>query len=520
MRKLDCRRKPVEFDGFSISLFKQSLGTFEFVTAEFCTLIPLILPLLAFIPIAWMVDYLGHDKEIAIKFNYRYWGGFATTSTIQLFTAEDDYILIEIAFEVAEGDEENPKPTSVDCFYSTHNERILTESNLQSGDTIFVVSNMREAIQVHAAGSIAYAPKYAMDGDHINQPRDDFRAFLNGIYLAGGADEKSDFHTNIVVSSTYFDVEGILDICRELSVQCAVRGMFEGALGEVDAFREHKDEFIEVLAEAKRTILSPFAMVGSGMVSSALYAQEIKRDGAKVFKPRVSLGFPGIDAILGGGLLTGATVLAAEPGLGKTSLAWNFAENMAKAGHLVLLYSQEMNPFDLLVKAVCRHSYERDGTSGLDYDTARNILAGREGTPEQLAYCHEMLGLINPNLHLAGEVYSVEKIRQEVDAAIHAVHPGKRLVVVVDYLQYVESEERNTQESVKKNIRGLRDMCRDYDIPALIISSISRDGYEKPFDKMYLKESGNIESDAVAILGVQYANVNQDDFNAEDEKKK
>lgn len=467
-----------------------------------------------------MVDYLGHDEGIAIRFGYQYWGGLTTKSRIQIFSGKDDYSAIEVVFEIDENNKENPKPISADCFHSTRSQRILAGADLQSGETVFVVSNVIEAIQIHAVGGIAYVPEYDMDGDYISQARDDFRAFLDDICPGNGAEETSDFQVNIVVSAAYFDVEGIRDICRDRTIQCAARGIFEGPLGEVDALREHKDEFANVLAEAKRTVLSPFAMVGSSMASTALYAQEIKRDGAKLFQPRVSVGILGIDAILGGGLLTGATILAAEPGLGKTSLALYIALNIAKAGHLVLFYSQEMNPYELLAKAISRLSFERDGTSGLDYNTVRSILGRREGTPEELAYCHELLDSLSPNLHLAGGAYSVDKIKREVDAAMHAVNPGKRLVVVVDYLQYLNFEGRNTQEVVKKNIRDLRDMCDAKDIPALILSSISRDGYEQPFDKKYLKESGNIESDAVAILGLQYTNAGADDFNVDVEKGK
>src|SRR5919197_3048896 len=57
---------------------------------------------------------------------------------------------------------------------------------------------------------------------------------------------------------------------------------------------------------------------------------------------RISTGFPGVDRVLGGGLVPGAAILVAgAPGLGKSTLLLQLASRLTEAGHPCLLASGE-----------------------------------------------------------------------------------------------------------------------------------------------------------------------------------
>jgi len=58
--------------------------------------------------------------------------------------------------------------------------------------------------------------------------------------------------------------------------------------------------------------------------------------------PRISLGLPGVDRVLGGGLVPGSVVLlAGPPGVGKSTLLLQLASHLSKAGQPCLLASGE-----------------------------------------------------------------------------------------------------------------------------------------------------------------------------------
>ncbi len=77
----------------------------------------------------------------------------------------------------------------------------------------------------------------------------------------------------------------------------------------------------------------------------------------------IPTGIPSLDEMLGGGLRRGSlTVIASRPGMGKTSLALQIAENLAATGRHVLFFELEMLK-EQIVKFACR---QRGGTPTLD----------------------------------------------------------------------------------------------------------------------------------------------------------
>ena len=70
----------------------------------------------------------------------------------------------------------------------------------------------------------------------------------------------------------------------------------------------------------------------------------------------ISTGFDALDGLLDGGLYPGLYFIGAISSLGKTTLALQIADNIAKAGHGVLIFSLEMSTSELMAKTISRES--------------------------------------------------------------------------------------------------------------------------------------------------------------------
>ena len=88
-------------------------------------------------------------------------------------------------------------------------------------------------------------------------------------------------------------------------------------------------------------------------------------------------------------------------------------------------------------------------------------------------------------------------------SSISQVQAKTRLgLVVVDYLQLIRASgraESRTRE-VGENSRSLKLTAMDFELPFLVLSQFSRPDEKKPATIHSLKESGDIENDADAIL--------------------
>ena len=68
---------------------------------------------------------------------------------------------------------------------------------------------------------------------------------------------------------------------------------------------------------------------------------------------RLSTGFPDLDTVLGGGILLGSvSLLAGQPGMGKSTILMQVCSNVANGGHKVLYVSGEESAGQVKLRAV------------------------------------------------------------------------------------------------------------------------------------------------------------------------
>lgn len=205
----------------------------------------------------------------------------------------------------------------------------------------------------------------------------------------------------------------------------------------------------------------------------------------------VSTGYPGLDRLLGGGMLNqGLYILAARPGCGKTTLGLKLAECAAKSG-ACLFYSLEMSTEQITARRIAAESGIPIGI----LMTERNLNVEEQA---KLANAASVLSEHDFRLNRAPGA-SVADIAQ-------AAHLTKGLrLVVVDYLGLLRSEERGLSiyERVTKNSAALKALARSLNVPILCLAQLNR-ASEQRTDKRPsmadLRDSGAIEQDADSII--------------------
>lgn len=224
----------------------------------------------------------------------------------------------------------------------------------------------------------------------------------------------------------------------------------------------------------------------------------------------VSTGYPGLDKLLGGGMLNQSLcILAARPGCGKTTLGLKIAESAAKTG-ACLFFSLEMSTEQITARRIAAESGLSIGRLMVGKDLS-------DAEQAKIANAASVLSTHDFRLNRAPGA-SVSDIAQ-------AAHLTKNLrLVVVDYLGLVRSDERGLSiyERVTKNSAALKALARSLNVPILCLCQLNR-ASEQRTDKQPsmadLRDSGAIEQDADAVIllhrPAMYENVQQKPWEAQ-----
>ena len=206
----------------------------------------------------------------------------------------------------------------------------------------------------------------------------------------------------------------------------------------------------------------------------------------------VPTGYRDMDSILGGGMLSGGMyILAARPGMGKTTLALNIAERVAKESGPVLFVSLEMDSEQLTAKRV-----------SCETGIPANRLLMQKKTEEEYRKIADALEKQDKvplyiNARASETVSSIEALARKV--------PGLRLIVI-DYLGKISPGDRGrlSRYEYTTEISGdLKTMARRFKLPVLVLCQLNRES-EKRMDKRPnladLRDTGAAEQDADGVI--------------------
>ncbi|MGN0655345.1 MAG: replicative DNA helicase [Ruminiclostridium sp.] len=209
-------------------------------------------------------------------------------------------------------------------------------------------------------------------------------------------------------------------------------------------------------------------------------------------KNGMSSGFPSLDRYIFGLKPSDLILIAARPGMGKTSFAMNIAVNAARINRdkKVAVFSLEMSREQLVARMLSsegRITSEQMKTGKIEYSQWRGL--------NQAA---EMLNMVELYIDDTASITIGEmkaKLRRMNNLGL----------VVIDYLQLMSSgrKDGNRVAEVSEITRNLKIMAKELNVPVITLSQLSR-GPESRTDKRPLlsdlRESGSIEQDADIVL--------------------
>ena len=213
----------------------------------------------------------------------------------------------------------------------------------------------------------------------------------------------------------------------------------------------------------------------------------------------VPSGLKDLDRIIGGWQNSSLIILAARPGMGKTSMVLSVARNAAvDMNKTVALFSLEMSSIQLVHRLF---SIE----TGINSD---KISKGKIADYEWDILMQKAGGLMNTNLIIDDTpALSVFELRAKC-RRLKQQHNIQ--MIIIDYLQLmrggsdVKDRSGNREQEISQISRSLKALARELDIPVIALSQLNRSvetrgGTKKPL-LSDLRESGSIEQDADMVL--------------------
>jgi len=201
-------------------------------------------------------------------------------------------------------------------------------------------------------------------------------------------------------------------------------------------------------------------------------------------------GFIDLDRVLLGLQPGQLVVLAARPGVGKTSLAMSVAVNASRASGLpVAIFSLEMLAPELSMRILSSESSVdsmRLRTKNLLDTDLRNISKALKDLSQLPLYIND-----SADITLIDIKSQCRKIKAE----------GGLGLVMIDYLQLMNSHSRilSREQQISEISRGLKNLAKELECPIIALSQLNRAVESRP-DKRPgisdLRESGSIEQDA------------------------
>ena len=266
--------------------------------------------------------------------------------------------------------------------------------------------------------------------------------------------------------------------------------------------------------------------------STAHYLQSfIDGIAESVNTPYIPTGFNTLDTALDGGLYEGLYIVGAISSLGKTTLITQIADQIAQAGHDVLIFSLEMARAEIMAKSISRHTLQQvlnNGGEIRNAKTTRGITTGKRYENYSKTEKELIQNAIIDYSKYAEHIYisegigniGAEQIRETVKQ--HILFTGNTPVVVIDYLQILApySERATDKQNTDKAVMELKRISRDYKTPVIGISSFNRANYSVAVSMEAFKESGAIEYSSDVLFGLQLKGAGEKDFDANEAKKK
>ena len=255
------------------------------------------------------------------------------------------------------------------------------------------------------------------------------------------------------------------------------------------------DEIISTL----KTELEDFNSVESGDVISALdaannfadYMNEVMEDPESKF---CRSGYKRLDEMLGGGFFNqGLYIIGARPGMGKTTLAINIAEQIVHRHQNVLFVSLEMSCNQIMAKRL-------SWSTGYNYTAIMNGSISKQLTDK----IYEEIGNLSEESLFITERSGMTV--SDISAAAHKVDNLK--CIILDYVGLIQPKDpdsdRQRYEVMTEISNEMKALAKRMKVPIIALAQLNRENTQNKKDKRpalnNLRDTGALEQDADGVI--------------------
>ena len=334
----------------------------------------------------------------------------------------------------------------------------------------------------------------AVISDGVFPSADEAKVYLTG--LAETVPSISNVKAYAQIVQEKYLVRQLMDVAKDI-LQDA------GDEPDADLLLENAEQRIyEIRSGRDSSALTPLS---SSMVETLTNLQKISGPDADKYKG-IPTGFRLLDTVLTGLGRGDLIILAARPGMGKTSFILNLARNAARTGKKIAFFSLEMSRDQLAQRL-------------LSLDSSVGISRLRKGglTPEEW----DRIATATGELYNA-QIFVDESSDITVQQIKAKVRRNKPDAVFIDYLQLLTpvTKSDNRAVQVQEMTRALKIMAKELAIPVVVCSQLSRAGTGRGVSHVPqlsdLRESGAIEQDADIVIMLHRPGYYKDGSDGED----
>lgn len=269
----------------------------------------------------------------------------------------------------------------------------------------------------------------------------------------------------------------------------------------LDLATQETGDVAELLDEAERKVFHIAEKRRAGdlrpmsdlMEEALTLLDKMKQSGGGV--TGVGSGFVDLDNQLTGFHGGELIILAARPGIGKTSLAMNFALHAAGKENLaVAVFSLEMPSVQLMTRLLATHAKV----------DMKKLRGGRLSPADEERISESANELFKTKFYV-DDSGGLSSFDLRAKARRLKQKEGKLGLIVIDYLQLMHQKGKveSRQLEVSEISRALKQLAKELDVPIIALSQLNRKVEERKGGKPMLsdlRESGAIEQDADVVM--------------------
>ncbi|MGB9735314.1 MAG: replicative DNA helicase [bacterium] len=274
---------------------------------------------------------------------------------------------------------------------------------------------------------------------------------------------------------------------------------------------DYLDDSVKLIFDITQKRFTSTMVTSKELIEKAYQIIEERRKN-KMAVTGVPTGFDALDEITSGLQASDLIVIAARPGVGKTSLALNIAMNAAvKYQNPVAIFSLEMSKQQLALRLLSMEARVR----------YMSILRGYLEFSE-FQRLNKAASIIQNAPIVIDDKPAISML--EIRAKARRLKAENRLkLLIIDYLQIMEQpkDAENTQAAIAALSGSLKALAKELDVPVLLLSQLNREGEKRDFKRPQLSDlrgSGAIEQDADLIMFIHRPELYSKDENANKDK--